>query len=541
MERELLFVGERLAGFLEAGNSDDSDVVNQGLQLYRQGLVDLKEEAVDTITAEVQDVTRYKARLNLLFPQDGSCTCDSRFICRHQMAVFFSAYSEYASVSDWLSEWNTPKNTTPTQALQQVERASELLKQVEEKSIILDKSYPSWKQFVNVTFTEQVEPHIGAPTYVIENHIQTYFKRLSSKSPMEREWKLLYHFVTQFCTMQLTLRMIQLHKNQTQTIRVFYALAVDLAEELHETVQPLSRQARPFAFDPFVFSIKEDVAKLLNGGEGLEYEKIDLYREIWSYLFTTSSWRKEELERVKRELPEQYLGTTERTSYSLAAIHLSLLENQDHQAIELLHELKKEACPYIFYWLNLLSESDNRSRAIPFIEFIIAHVQEFLADLSDYYQRVDFVRTFTTLISSCCYKLKRNDLLEKFYRATLPHNYWNYANFLFEQGQYKKWVEMHIYSDISIDLISSESIKEVVSKDPELILPLYYHAVQEKVSLKNRPAYKQAVRYLKKMRTIYKKSKKEDVFERYILYVADSTKRLRAFQEELKRGKLIDV
>ncbi|KQU20212.1 MULTISPECIES: hypothetical protein [Peribacillus] len=541
MERELLFVGERLAGFLDAGNSDDSDVVNQGLQLYRQGLVDLKEEAVDTITAEVQDVTRYKARLNLLFPQDGSCTCDSRFICRHQMAVFFSAYSEYASVSDWLSEWNAPKNTTPAQALQQVKRASELLKQVEEKSIILDKSYPSWKQFVNVTFTEQVEPHLGAPTYVIENHIQTYFKRLSSKAPMEREWKLLYHFVTQFCTMQLTLRMIQLHKSQTQTIRVFYALAVDLAEELHETVQPLSRQARPFAFDPFVFSIKEDVAKLLNGGEGLEYEKIDLYREIWSFLFTTSSWRKEELERVKRELPEQYLGTTERTSYSLAAIHLSLLENQDHQAIELLHELKKEACPYIFYWLTLLSESDNRSRAIPFIEFIIAHVQEFLEDLSDYYQRVDFVRTFTTLISSCCYKLKRTDLLEKFYRATLPHSYWNYANFLFEQGQYKKWVEMHIYSDISIDLISSESIKEVVSKEPELILPLYYHAVQEKVSLKNRPAYKQAVRYLKKMRTIYKKSKKEDVFERYILYVADSTKRLRAFQEELKRGKLIDV
>ncbi|MEJ9229534.1 hypothetical protein LAV79_08500 [Peribacillus butanolivorans] len=541
MERELLFVGERLAGFLDAGNSDDSDVVNQGLQLYRQGLVDLKEEAVDTMTAEVQDVTRYKARFNLLFPQDGSCTCDSRFICRHQMAVFFSAYSEYASVSDWLSEWNAPKNTTPAQALQQVKRASELLKEVEEKSIILDKSYPSWKQFVNVTFTEQVEPHLGAPTYVIENHIQTYFKRLSSKAPMEREWKLLYHFVTQFCTMQLTLRMIQLHKSQTQTIRVFYALAVDLAEELHETVQPLSRQARPFAFDPFVFSIKEDVAKLLNGGEGLEYEKIDLYREIWSFLFTTSSWRKEELERVKRELPEQYLGTTERTSYSLAAIHLSLLENQDHQAIELLHELKKEACPYIFYWLTLLSESDNRSRAIPFIEFIIAHVQEFLEDLSDYYQRVDFVRTFTTLISSCCYKLKRTDLLEKFYRATLPHSYWNYANFLFEQGQYKKWVEMHIYSDISIDLISSESIKEVVSKEPELILPLYYHAVQEKVSLKNRPAYKQAVRYLKKMRTIYKKSKKEDVFERYILYVADSTKRLRAFQEELKRGKLIDV
>ncbi|MFJ7858016.1 hypothetical protein ACIQZM_09000 [Peribacillus sp. NPDC097206] len=540
MERELLFVGDRLAELLEAGDADDLAVVNEGLQLYRQGLVDLKEEAEDLITAEVQDGTRFKARLNLLIPQDGSCTCDSRFICRHQMAVFFSGYSEHASVSDWVSEWNAPKST-PTQALQQVKRASEIFKHTKEKSIILEKSYPSWKQFVHDTFTEQVEPYIEEPPYMIENHIQTFFKRLSSKTPMEREWKLLYHFVTHFCTLQLTMRMIQLHKSNTQAVRVFYALAADLAEELHETVQPLSRQARPFAFDPFVFSIKEDVAKLLDGSEGLEYEKIDLYREIWSYLFTTSSWRKEELNRVQEELPKQYAGTTERISYTLATIHLSLMENQDRQAIELLHELKKEACPYIFYWLEFLSDSEDRTRAIPFIEFINAHVQEFLIDLSDYYQRVDFVRTFTTLITSCCFKLKRNDLLEKFFRATLPHSYWNYANFLFEQGQYKKWVEMHIYSEISIDLISTESIKEVVSKDPEVMLPLYYHAVQEKVSLKNRPAYKQAVRYLKKMRTIYKKMKREEVFERYMQYVVDSTKRLRAFQEELKRGKLIDV
>lgn len=45
MERELLLVGERLAEFLEAGDPEDSDVVNQGLQLYRQGLVDIKEKS----------------------------------------------------------------------------------------------------------------------------------------------------------------------------------------------------------------------------------------------------------------------------------------------------------------------------------------------------------------------------------------------------------------------------------------------------------------------------------------------------------------
>ena len=137
-----------------------------------------------------------------------------------------------------------------------------------------------------------------------------------------------------------------------------------------------------------------------------------------------------------------------------------LIDNQDEQAADWLSELHADAIPYCFYWLNLLSDK----RPLPFIEFVIAHVDSFLAHLDDYYERVDFVRTFTRPISSWCYKSQRLDLLEKFFRATLPYSYWKYAEFLFEQKQYKKWVEMHIYSDISIDMINSEYIKEVTSQ-----------------------------------------------------------------------------
>ena len=66
-------------------------------------------------------------------------------------------------------------------------------------------------------------------------------------------------------------------------------------------VQPLSRQARPFAFDPFVESLKEDIAKLLDGDYMLEFERIDLYREIWTYLFSHQLGGKQELERVQAE------------------------------------------------------------------------------------------------------------------------------------------------------------------------------------------------------------------------------------------------
>lgn len=536
MEIELLdYTSEQLKELLKPDQDHDVAVVQDGMALYFQEVVDSASVQQEVITAEVYDIARYKVEMHLLFPKLWSCTCGDEFICRHQMAVFFSFYSEVGSVMEWVEEWKNSGRPTLPEGLP-IKRASEIFAEKQEEAV-LEKSYSAYKEFIDRAFSEQIESGLQVPPYIMENRLQQYLNHIGKKEPIEREWKLLYHFTTLLCTFLRTLQLLRLHKKEAYTVRVFYSFATSLTEELVEMVQPLSRQARPFAFDPFVESLKEDIAKLLDGDYMLEFERVDLYREVWTHLFSNASWRRTELERVQVERDALYPETAERNAYTIAMIHLSLLENEDEQAVTQLSELKADAIPYFFYWLNLLADK----RPLPFIEFVIAHVGTFLADLDDYYERVDFVRTFTRPISSWCYKSQRLDLLEKFYRVTLPHSYWKYADFLFEQKQYKKWVEMHIYSEISVDMINTELIKEVVSHEPELILPLYYHAVQTKVSLKNRPAYKQAVRYLKKMRTIYKKLKQEETFERYMLYVVDSTKRLRAFQEELKRSKLIDV
>lgn len=418
-----------------------------------------------------------------------------------------------------------------------IKRASEVFAEKRGKDGVIPKSYEAYKEFIDRAFAERIESQLRAPAFLLEEHIGHYLNELKKNAPVEREWKLIYQFTTLFCTFLHTLQVVQLPDQTPQLTRIFYGMAMNLIEELSELILQLSRQARPFAFDPFIKSLQTDVRTLLDDELPLEYERIDLYRDIWTFLFSKSASRKEELERMLEQRDIMDRDTDAWTTYTVAAIHLAVLEHQDDQVKVWLSELDTDAIPYLFYWLNLVTDK----RALPLIEFVIAHIGSFLPVLDSYYECVDFVRTFTKPIYRWCDQEKRIDLLDKFYRATLPHSYWNYANFLFEQKQYKKWVEMHIYSNISIDMINTELIKEVVATEPRLMLPLYYHAVQEKVSLKNRSAYKQAVRYLKKMRTIYKKIKQEETFERYLVYVVDSTKRLRAFQEELKRSKLIDV
>ncbi|MDQ0218464.1 hypothetical protein ELQ35_03695 [Peribacillus cavernae] len=537
MSNELIFFSEQLNKMLDPNVKEELESVQKGLMLYRQELVYQKHETEKRITATVQDVVPVQVELDLLAVAFSTCGCKEDFFCRHRMAVFFSSYADVASVIEWVQNWRKKRPVVETPP--PIMLANDLLKA--KTNTVLEKDYSAWKTFFTSAYEEVIEANLHLPPYLVNEKIRLYLQKVRSKSPLEREWKNLYSFVADFTSLLLTMRMIREDKMKSEVIRFFHSLANDLAEELHTSVQHLSRQARPFAFDPFLEGIREDVTDLLDGMDVLKYEKIDVYRAIWSFLLTNPVWRRHELERVQEKLASATLQPAEESSYQIADIHLLILTNHDGEAAALLNRLDINVIPYLFYWLKMFSDHDMDNRAAPYIDFLNRKVRSFLKDLSSYYQASDFVRTFSGPVGRYCYKMNRMDVLERFYRECMPYSYWNYANFLFEQEQYKKWVEMHIYTDISIDVIGTENLKRVAAQDPALVLPLYYHAVQQTISLKNRSAYKQAVRYLKKMRTLYKKMKKEDVFLEYMKYVTESTKRLRAFQEELQRGKLIDA
>ncbi|MNP16840.1 hypothetical protein D3C76_1092490 [compost metagenome] len=72
-----------------------------------------------------------------------------------------------------------------------------------------------------------------------------------------------------------------------------------------------------------------------------------------------------------------------------------------------------------------------------------------------------------------------------------------------------------------------------------MVLPLYHQDVERYILEKNRQSYKQAVRLLKKLAGFYKKLKEQDRWQAYLEQLAARFSRLRAFQEELRKGKLI--
>ena len=106
MEIELLdYTSKQLKELLESDQEHDIAVVQDGMALYFQEVVDSAPIEGEVIKAEVFDLVMYKVDMHLLFPQLWRCTCGDDFICRHQMAVFFSFYSEVGSVTEWVEEW----------------------------------------------------------------------------------------------------------------------------------------------------------------------------------------------------------------------------------------------------------------------------------------------------------------------------------------------------------------------------------------------------------------------------------------------------
>jgi hypothetical protein len=121
----------------------------------------------------------------------------------------------------------------------------------------------------------------------------------------------------------------------------------------------------------------------------------------------------------------------------------------------------------------------------------------------------------------------------------LPYTNTIYEDKLLHLAKWQQWIDYQI-STGSEPLDYRVGVLAPIEKEtPELLLPFFHQAAERYVSLKNRHGYKMAVKLLKRLSKLYKKMKNEERWESYITAFAARNSRLRALQEELRKGKLI--
>ncbi|AZN43545.1 hypothetical protein EJC50_05950 [Paenibacillus albus] len=124
--------------------------------------------------------------------------------------------------------------------------------------------------------------------------------------------------------------------------------------------------------------------------------------------------------------------------------------------------------------------------------------------------------------------------------AMLPYSSTLYEDALVAHGKWREWIDYHMSRGSEPLDFRATMLKPIEKDAPELLLPFYHQAVERYVLLKNRDSYKAAVKLLKRLLKLYRKLKQEPRWEQFISTFAARHNRLRALQEELRKGGLFE-
>ncbi|GGG52279.1 SWIM zinc finger family protein [Paenibacillus radicis (ex Gao et al. 2016)] len=121
----------------------------------------------------------------------------------------------------------------------------------------------------------------------------------------------------------------------------------------------------------------------------------------------------------------------------------------------------------------------------------------------------------------------------------LPYSYSELSEHWLAVHKYEEWADLQLLLGMKPDELGIQDVKEVAKAAPAVMLPLYHQSIEDWINTRNRQGYRMAVKQLKKLERLYKADKDADTWNFYITGIAKKHQRLRAFQEELWKGKLV--
>jgi len=373
--------------------------------------------------------------------------------------------------------------------------------------------------------------------FLLDLSAREVYRRLTLFLPVEREWEPLYKLTAAYELFKYINTICLKNDFFSST-----ALMQFLSGEAEEAANQLSSAALPFVFDPFIAYFRENTRELAESVSLYELETVDFYRILWSRLLKKENWRKEEEARLRKEILNSIdAGENLSSTKVLCFIHLAFLLGNDDTALFFLRQLAQSGvntAVYMPYWFLELKADERLFR---YISAALPMIPRLLETCGDDYDKAAYMRMFFRSINEQALSAQQLKLLEKLYRAFLPVSAPKYGDILFLSARYREWAELQTLIGNTPEDMAKEKLERVAKQAPEVLLPLYHRAVGICIGEKNRKSYQKAVRYLKKLKAIYRKRHEEERWYAFFDEIKERTKRMRAFQEECRRGNLTDA
>ncbi|HHW36313.1 MAG TPA: hypothetical protein GXX18_03340 [Bacillales bacterium] len=535
----------------------DYRMMKQALSLFRNGAVYNAAVEGKTITAVVQDKwDTNNVSLELDFMEISFCSCYEKedLFCVHKLATLFYVFSLFDSPGEFFNQWKEGFKYTATEKMTVSTEKLILEEPKKNERPYQEDSLESWLTFFNekyIQFSKKREARMSTywnyqrNTNLAEDLYETYYPTLlDTVMPSSSVGENLFHFHAALSIFEKMLEnaadIYSSSYSNHYTRKYLGEILSDIAELAFNVRK--SNIDRTDADKKILNETPERLLKILLMTRDFQYDRLYLFQIACSNLM----FEKERLNGLKRKLlargkKEERLKELGKVNFSsecrLALAHLDFMIEKDKVAVKRLSDGPANEVYYYTTWFKSLAQNKIWDRFETWLPFIEKRMNEYIHQYGEQQLKRELATFYLFYIKQYANEKSKKAIYINTLQTWLPYSYSDFCDYLLEQKEFRMWTELQLFAGIAIENIDKGLLKEIEDKERSCLLPLYHHAVEAAISEKNRDAYKQAVKYLRKLRTHYKSLKKEDVWNSYIRMLSVKYKRLRAFQEELRKGK----
>lgn len=532
LQRELtreqaIQTGEHILDLMEG------HILERGYTYFSNGVVfNTRVEDGKLLKSDVQGTQIYHVSLHLDAVQDSTCTCPYSRLCKHIAATFFQMYSVFDNPRHFLTRAQQPRLATysPAMLAPAFKRGIRNLTQSETSENSHSPLQPESSVNQWWTFFESWTRNLFAAmeSFRASSELLSSYENvlgIASKWPENRGQLFAVH-ATLFHLLKLQ-EFVQI-KRQSYWFHDLSQTAERLLLQLEGILYYLDA-VQLHATD---LSDLEETKELVQTWKYMEPNSLYwsyAYQLLWWELLQRPEWTKEEADELNKliHLPE----TTEadKEKYGMLLGHFLVMKKEDQAALDIWLPNKRLGLTFYLPYVKSFARKNDWSRFIAWIDRLERLVGE--AEPQHY-------RLVTTVWREAMEQIGRGQECGKKLKKFLPGSFQEYASYLFENQQYKDWMDLQLSYRVSFTDIPAWQIKQVEEAAPVLLFPFYLQEINRLIGERSRTSYKEAIKLLKKVRSLYSKVNQEARWGSYLDQLSAKYNRLRAFQEELRRGNL---
>lgn len=526
---EIMELAHRFVEGLSPEQEADKEHVANALGLYRSGLVYNVDFDGYTLSGTTEaDGTIYSVNIPIQNANESYCDCFSATQCEHMLAVLLSAAASFGKVGDVLTLFK--KKNKP--ALPPIRTARQVL----QTTLFEETDYESWLAY----FEKEYDAYKKEQTrlsykqmYFLMNIFSDFYMRIERKAPRIVTVHELFKLnAALFCFEKLLQEIEEFEEKGLYSYHQPVQIVRLFTDKIDSLIRHLRTESISTKLKPLLQETSRKLHTIFFATTSYIPERFFLYYYAWSELLLDETFIEEEKERIDQKMQP--------VLKALAYSHLLFLQKQDDDAMKILMKQTPKLVHLYFHWLEDLLHSMQWDRAKKWLSFTYNQLKETMAENAEPHFIREIVHMFVRAYETYANQMNEQAGYEMILQDLLPYSFDDYEQFILAKKQYHTWTELHLLYGFEAIEYLKEPLKEVEKTAPEAALPLYHLAAVGAIEEKNRKSYRRAVRYLKKLRTLYKKLKRTDEWNTYITMIASSHSRLRALQEEMRKGKLID-